>query len=180
MWINPGHLASRTEFCVKTGPEFSETHNTLIVPAEGGGDELMQISNTVIMPCITQKFRVTIKFVTFDMPIVSNIIYRQFITHPPYETTRSQAKCPSAVAIKGKSETQIYICSATIFWFHIFGQTSTAHFPQTWHQLTRNLSRSPAVLMELLKLNAKNTLEQATKAQWGSRCKPLLFPQPRR
>jgi len=89
-WINLRHLASRTEFCVKTGPEFSEPHKTRIFQAggDGGGrDEwdlkLIQISNTVIMPYITLKFWATVMFVTFDKQTVSNTIYGQFIYPSP-------------------------------------------------------------------------------------------------
>jgi len=58
MWINPEHLVSRAEFCVKMGPEFSEPDKTRIVPAvRGGGDKLdpklIQIYNTIIMSYIT-------------------------------------------------------------------------------------------------------------------------------
>jgi len=75
--------------------------------------------------------------VTFHKQTVSNTIYGQFITHPHMKLHARRPTCTSAVAIKGKSETQVQICCATIYWFHIFGQTPTVHFPNTLHQTTR-------------------------------------------
>jgi hypothetical protein len=105
-WVNPGHLASRNEFCGKTGPEFFELHKTRNVPVEVGEIDLklIQISNTVIRPHIKTKFPVTIKSANFDTQTASNPTYGQFITHPHTKLHTNSPIHPSDVTIRAKFE----------------------------------------------------------------------------